>query len=1025
MGVTWEAEVGAKARAINKLTITMSAFSVDDVTVTDVEWPLSRIRNAFIEYFVEREHTFWPSSPVVPFDDPTLLFINAGMNQYKPLFLGTCDPSLEMNQLKRAVNSQKCIRAGGKHNDLEDVGKDVYHHTYFEMLGNWSFGDYFKEEAIQWGYDCLTNTYGLDPARLYATYFGGDEEQGLVADEDARQIWLRYLPEERVLPFGCQDNFWEMGATGPCGPCSEIHYDRIGNRNAGDRVNADFPDVIEIWNIVFIQYNRENDGTLKELPNKHVDTGMGLERLCSILQGKDSNYDTDVFTPIFSAISEICKCRKYSGLVGLDDTDRIDMAYRVVADHIRTLCFAIVDGATPSSEGRGYVLRRILRRAVRYGQEMLNAPNGFFAKLVPCVVDNFSDFFPELQTRKELIMGIISDEEASFVRTLDKGVKYFKKLVQDLQSAEKNTIPGEEAHKLFGSLGFPLDLTQVMAEEVNMDVDVDAFDELMENDRKISEMAELARKGGGSKDLTMVAEQTSWLASHGILSTDATQKYVWEETSAKVVALYTGRDESGSENAGFVDKISHKDGIVGLIVNETSFYYESGGQIYDTGKIVFENDNTQTVFNVENTQVYAGYVVHVGYIQNAERQINVGMSCLLQVDYERRSLIAPNHTMTHVLNFALRQVLAETTGPKKSIKDDNNDKPKLKQEVDQRGSLVDEDKLRFDFSWSKALSVVELAEVESIVNKQIAESYTVYSEVVPLTKAKEIQSLRSVFGESYPDPVRVISVGAMIEDVLNSPKDPKWSMHSVEFCGGTHLSNTAEAESFQLLEESGIAKGIRRIVGVTRRGAQIARVTADELSKRLDILESMETNEQLNDSYKILSVDLSKAQISVVRKHEMKCRLEIVLNKIKKWQKAALASKVKVACEKAEDATKEAINSQSEIIVLHLDNIDGSVSKKVMDAIKKLCDNISFLMYSLDTNSQKIGLYTYVCKKHIEEGLSAKEWIDHCFISTGTGKGGGKSDSAFGNIPGDLQKTEIFLPAAEAYIGERKVIRFN
>eukprot|EP01032_Pedospumella_encystans_P028455 gene28455-32140_t len=457
-----------------------SDLNIQDITLQEtMKWPKDKIRTTFIEFFTKKYgHTFWASSPVVPVNDPTLLFANAGMNQYKPLFLGTCDPSLEMYNLKRAVNSQKCIRAGGKHNDLEDVGKDVYHHTFFEMLGNWSFGDYFKEEAITWAWECLTVDFGLNPDRLYATYFGGDATQGLEADLEAREIWLRFLPANRIIACGCKENFWEMGATGPCGPCSEIHYDRIGDRDAAYLVNADVPDVIEIWNNVFIQFNRETDGSLKELPNKHVDTGMGFERLSSILQGHQSNYDTDIFTPIFEAIRQVTNCRPYEGKLGPEDVGLIDMAYRVIGDHIRTLTFAITDGAVPSNEGRGYVLRRILRRAVRYGQEMLSAPAGFFTKLVPVVVANFGDTFPELRQRQAYVESIIADEEQSFNRTLDQGVKHFKKVVAGLQASGATVVPAKDAHVLFSSMGFPLDLTELMAAELNMTVDTAGFEQL-------------------------------------------------------------------------------------------------------------------------------------------------------------------------------------------------------------------------------------------------------------------------------------------------------------------------------------------------------------------------------------------------------------------------------------------------------------------------------------------------------------------------------------------------------------------
>ena len=616
-------------------------------------WPTDRIRSEFINYFVDtKSHVYWHSSPVVPVNDPTLLFANAGMNQFKPLFVGTCDPSLDMSKLTRAVNSQKCIRAGGKHNDLDDVGKDVYHHTYFEMLGNWSFGDFFKKEAIEWAWDCLTVKFGLDPDRLYVTYFAGDEKQNLLPDIEARDLWRRFLPDNRILPFGCKDNFWEMGNVGPCGPCSEIHYDRIGNRDATLLVNADVPDVIEIWNMVFMQFYREADTSLKPLPNKHVDTGMGLERLASILQGKDSNYDTDVFVPIFNAIQRVCKCRQYSGLVGEADTGNFDMAYRVVADHIRSLTFAITDGAVPSNDGRGYVLRRILRRAVRYGQEILGAPNGFFASLVPVVVENFSSAFPELIPKKDFVIGVISSEEESFTRTLDQGVKHFRRVVRGLQERNESTVPGKEAFLLFGSMGFPYDLTELMAAELGMTVDRDEFDKLMENERRISEISEALRKGSGSRDMTLQAEQTAWLQSAGIPTTVTDSKYVWNKVqSAKVLSVFTGR---GGATPGFVESATGSEGVLGLILDKSPFYYEAGGQIFDTGSIKISG--TDNIFSVTNVQTYAGYVVHVGTLENSH-DIHTGSNVECSVDYARRGLVAPNHTLTHVLNFALRKVL--------------------------------------------------------------------------------------------------------------------------------------------------------------------------------------------------------------------------------------------------------------------------------------------------------------------------------------------------------------------------------
>lgn len=750
-------------------------------------WTGDEVRSTFIDFFVKKKnHTFWPSSPVVPVNDPTLLFANAGMNQYKPLFLGTATPGEEMSSLKRAVNSQKCIRAGGKHNDLDDVGKDVYHHTFFEMLGNWSFGDFFKEEAIAWCWELLVNVYGLDPDRLYASYFKGDPEKGLACDDEAKNIWLKYLPEERVLGFDCGDNFWEMGATGPCGPCSEVHYDRIGNRDAAHLVNADVADVMEIWNLVFMQFNRESETVFKLLPDKHVDTGMGLERIASILQDKTSNYDTDIFVPIFELIQECCGCKPYAGKIGAEDTDLTDMAYRVVADHIRTVTFAITDGCVPSSDGRGYVIRRILRRAVRYGQEILHAPAGFFTKLVPQVVTMMDSAFPGMAAKQAYVMGVVEDEEKSFVRTLDQGVKHFQKVVAQLTAEGKTEVSGKDAHLLFGSMGFPFDLTQLMAEEKGLTVNSQEFDELMEKDRQISVIAHSAKKIVGTRNFSMAAEQTSWLADKGVEGTDSSSKYVWQSTTAaEIKAVYLGL---GNEGAGFTPVVEcTEDDTFGVILNATSYYYESGGQINDVGTLQVTGEGGEKfTLQVLDCKAYGPYVLHVcSGLESVGKSVKTGLKVTCHVDYDNRSFVAPNHTMTHSLNYALRKVLLG-----------DNCEISAKGSVDQKGSLVDADKLRFDFGWGTALTSDELMAVESMVNEVIRSNLTVFAENVPLAEAKAICSLRSVFGERYPDPVRVLSVGVDVKDLISNPDNSEWYKYSVEFCGGTHLSNTNEVSSF-------------------------------------------------------------------------------------------------------------------------------------------------------------------------------------------------------------------------------------
>ncbi|KAK7341334.1 hypothetical protein VNO80_24260 [Phaseolus coccineus] len=700
------------ARSLNYPSTSVAAML--GAETRDVEWPAKRVRDTFMSFFEDRNHVNWKSSPVVPFDDPTLLFANAGMNQYKPIYLGTADPNTGLSKLSRAYNTQKCIRAGGKHNDLDDVGKDTYHHTFFEMLGNWSFGDYFKPEAISWAWELLTEVYKLPSDCLYATYFGGDDKAGLAPDLEARDIWLKFLPPGRVLPFGCKDNFWEMGDTGPCGPCTEIHFDRIGNRDAASLVNNDDPTCIEIWNVVFIQFNREADGSLKPLLAKHVDTGLGFERLISILQNKMSNYDTDLFLPIFDGIQMATGARTYSGKVGADDVDNVDMAYRVVADHIRTLSFAIADGSRPGNDGQG-----------------------FFNGLVSVVVNVMGDVFPELKQHEAHIRNVIEEEEESFGRTLIKGIEKFETAVR------------HEAFVLWDTFGFPLDLTQLMAEEKGLVVDIKGFDTAMEAARERSRSAQTKQVGGA---IVMDADATSALHKRGISPTDDSFKYGWFKDHESVVqAIYTGSE--------FVDTINTGDDI-GLVLESTSFYAEQGGQIFDTGSL----EGIFGSFQVHNTQVYGGFVLHIGNGTG----ISVGDKVVCKVDYGRRAIIAPNHTCTHMLNFALREVLGN--------------------HVDQKGSIVLPEKLRFDFSHGKPVDADNLRRIESIVNEQIKAELDVSAKEVTLAEAKRINGLRAVFGEVYPDPVRVVSIGQKVEDLLSDPENEKWLSISSELCGGEYCS---------------------------------------------------------------------------------------------------------------------------------------------------------------------------------------------------------------------------------------------
>ncbi|KAL4389455.1 Alanine--tRNA ligase [Arachis hypogaea] len=940
----------ASSSARSLPTSVASAAAMPGSDSPNREWPAKRVRDTFFKFFEEKRHVYWRSSPVVPFNDPTLLFANAGMNQFKPIFLGTVDPNTALSKLTRAYNTQKCIRAGGKHNDLDDVGKDTYHHTFFEMLGNWSFGDYFKEEAITWAWELLTKVYKLPSDRIYATYFGGDENAGLVPDNEARDIWLKFLPPGRVLPFGCKDNFWEMGETGPCGPCTEVHFDRIGNREASSLVNNDDPTLIEIWNLVFIQYNREADASLKPLPAKHVDTGLGFERLTSVLQNKMSNYDTDVFLPIFDAIQLETGARPYSGKVGPDDADKVDMAYRVVADHIRTLSFAIADGSRPGNDGREYVLRRILRRAVRYGREVLKAKEGFFNRLVSVVVKVMGDVFPELKQQEAHIRDVIEEEEESFGRTLIKGIEKFNNAVQHVQDKQ---LSGEATFVLWDTYGFPIDLTKLMAEEKGLTVDEDGYNKALEAARERSRNAQATQAGGA---IIMDADATSVLHRRGIAPTDDSFKYVWFKDHESVVkAIYTGSE--------FVESVE-TDGDIGVVLESTSFYAEQGGQIFDTGSL----EGPHASFKVHNVQVFGGFVLHIGSNGNG---ISVGDKVVCKVDYGRRSLIAPNHTCTHMLNFALREVLGD--------------------HVDQKGSIVLPEKLRFDFSHGKPVDPDNLRKIESIVNEQIRDELDVNAKEATLAEAKRINGLRAVFGEVYPDPVRVVSIGEKVEDLLADPENKKWLSISSELCGGTHISNTREAKAFALLSEEGIAKGIRRITAVTTDRASDAIRVANEFEQHVDNAAKLEGS-SLEEKVLYLKSNVETLSIPAAKKADIKNKIVQLQDRVRKAQKQIAEENkrkaVTITAEKAELAASDGKTfcvSQVEV---------GLDVNAVREAVTKVMEQkgISVMVFSTDKSTNKAVVCAGVPEKGDKGKLDVTEWLTNALGPLkgrcGKGKGG-------------------------------------
>ncbi|CAJ1961787.1 unnamed protein product [Cylindrotheca closterium] len=944
----------------------------------DIEWTTDKVRSTFVEFFEEKDHVMTPSSPCAPLNDPTLLFTNAGMNQFKPIFLGQVDPNSPLASLKRATNSQKCIRAGGKHNDLEDVGRDTYHHTFFEMLGTWSFGDYFKEEAIDMAWKLLTEVYKLDPERLYATYFEGDESVG--EDVEAKEFWLKYLPADRVIGCNAADNFWEMGDTGPCGPCSEIHYDRIGGRDASALVNADDPDVIEIWNIVFIQYNRDEKG-LAQLPQKHIDTGMGLERLVSILQNQSSNYDIDAFQPIFKKLEEFSKVGPYEGKLGEEDVTVKDTAYRAIADHIRTLSFAIADGAVPNNEGRGYVLRRVLRRATRYGQQILKAPPGFFQELIPTVVDVFGGAYPELVEKKDIIIEVIAEEEQAFSNMLDRGIKYFSELEDEVKADGGDVVTGDKAFYLYDTLGFPIDLTELMAEEAGLSVDVKGFANEMEAQKKRSREARAAAKSGGAPRLELIAEQTAALSDDGVLATDDSFKYKWDvELPATVMSIY-GPD-------GFVEKGSaaQPGDFVGLVLDKSSFYAEAGGQEADLGtlRILDEAGDVVGLFDVRDVQSYGGFLLHSGLLEEGTLEVGAVVNC--RVDYDRRRQIAPNHSMTHVLNAALREVLGDS--------------------VEQRGSLCNDEKLRFDFSNKKAMNIDQLRKTEEICQKVVADSLSVTAKTMPLAEAQEIDGVRAVFGEVYPDPVRVVSVG---DDT------------SIEFCGGTHISNTAEAEAFVLVEETAVAKGIRRISAVTRDAAVQAKKEGEKFETLVAEVEALGVDTpDLDKQAGAVRKDVDAAFISAVVKAELRARIEGIQKKANEAKKAALAQRVDKIMNVVKEEVEEAIAAGRKTLVLNVDiAADSKASQKITNAVKKIAPELAFLGLSEEEvgSGGKIAAFALVPTSAIENGLKADEWIRATLEVCG-GRGGGRPENAQGQAP-ECSDVEAVVAAAENFASSK------
>lgn len=708
----------------------------------------SEIRKAFLDFFASKGHKIVPSAPIVVKDDPTLLFTNAGMNQFKDYFLGNKTP-----EFTRIADTQKCLRVSGKHNDLEEVGIDTYHHTMFEMLGNWSFGDYFKEEAINWSWELLTEIYKLDKSRLYVSVFEGDASEGLPKDTESETYWAKNIDAHRIITGSKKDNFWEMGDTGPCGPCTEIHFDLRPDAERAlvdgkTLVNNDHPQVIEIWNNVFIQFNRKKDGSLEELPARHVDTGMGFERLVRCIKGQQSNYDTDVFQDIIKVL-----CEHTATIYGKDE--KTDIACRVIVDHLRAICFTIADGQLPSNNGAGYVIRRILRRAVRYGYTYLKQEDPFIYKLIPTLAEKFADVFPELKAQLNFVSKVVYEEEASFLRTLGTGIKKFNSLV-DEKLIVNNQISGEQAFEMYDTYGFPFDLTSLMAQENKLTVDEEGFKIALQKQKDRSRKASEVDQGD------------------------------WVEVIAKNDTLFKGYDELSAEiKITKYRKVKTKDKeIIHLVFDQTPFYAEGGGQVGDTGTI----ENVHEKMLIFDTKKENNLIIHYA----TQLPENIESTFVAKVNIEKRNATQKNHSATHLLHEALRKVLGT--------------------HVEQKGSLVNSDYLRFDFSHFQKVSAEEMQEIEALINANIQKNAALFEDrAMPIAEAKAMGAM-ALFGEKYGDTVRLVKFDT-----------------SVELCGGTHVKSTGEIGLLKIISESSVAAGVRRIEAYT--GATALNYFHEQLNK--------------------------------------------------------------------------------------------------------------------------------------------------------------------------------------------------
>ncbi len=862
------------------------------------------IRQKFLDFFKDKGHVVVPSAPIVIKNDPTLMFTNAGMNQFKDLFLGNA-PAKSV----RVADTQKCLRVSGKHNDLEEVGYDTYHHTMFEMLGNWSFGDYFKQEAIGWAWELLTDVYGLDKDRLYVSVFEGDERDGLALDTEAFDIWKNHIDESRIINGNKKDNFWEMGEIGPCGPCSEIHVDLRSDEERAKTdgkslVNQDHPLVVEVWNLVFMEFNRKADGSLEKLPAKHVDTGMGFERLCMALQGKKSNYDTDVFQPLITEIESL------SGFKYAEDKDR-DVAMRVIADHVRAIAFAVADGQLPSNTGAGYVIRRILRRAIRYGYSRLKLRDPFMYVLVEKLAKEMGDFFPEIRLQKELVKKVIKEEEKSFLRTVAQGLNRIDQLIDDL---EGDTLDGVSAFELYDTFGFPVDLTALILRELGLKLDMKSFD------------AEMAKQKERSRAATKLSAD-DWVE----LFEDANQEFIGYDQLEAEVKLVRYRKVT-----------SKKKEFYQLMFNHTPFYPEGGGQVGDTGVIELNNKHIP----VFNTKKENGQIVH--YTESLPENLRYPLH--VKVDAGKRRNTASNHTATHLLHEVLRQVLGK--------------------HVEQKGSLVAPDHLRFDFSHFKKVSEEEIRIIEEMVNIRIRENFELEEHRnIPIGEAEEMGAMM-LFGEKYGDTVRAIKFGK-----------------SIELCGGTHVRSTGSIGLFKIVHEGAVAAGIRRIEAIT--GAKADKYISEELHTLHQVKELLK-----NPKNPLGGIQSLKDENALMLKEIEQLRAE-----------KARDVKVQLA---AEIETVNGINFLAKRVQL-----DASSIKNVAFELK--AENTNLMLVLIHADGQKVGLTValhdnLVASQNLHAGKIVKELAS--FV-----KGGGGGQANFATAGGkDINGIDAALNKAKEIV---------